>query len=174
MVSALLRPRCRPIASHIIALANSAASAPICVAISCFFGELVALCAVCLARISRSRPLAAQDILPTSDGFKVVWVNAGSVATKVIDLEPIWDGPNTEFIGQSMGKHCLSVQLEASVAQCPKGCPFPAVAEGNLRPESRDGFGIMQLHRNQPFGVTLPDVYPSRELSLIVPNEGAA
>ena len=47
--------------------------------------------------------LSPQNVFSISHWFKMAWVRTRGIATQVVKLQALWNGPHKEFIGKAMG-----------------------------------------------------------------------
>ena len=75
----------------------------------------VSVLAVRLTRKFSSSCVTTKQVFACRDRLKVIWIEARSVAAKVINLQPFRDWAANQFIHCSMGANCFSVDSHGSV-----------------------------------------------------------
>ena len=91
-----------------------------------------------LSRIYCLRTISAKDIFFFRDGFKMIWIYAVSITTKMIDFQSRWNFTLVQPVRKSMCKNTFSVFANLAIAvRAFPTYPSPAVISFNYtRPES--------------------------------------
>lgn len=128
--------------------------------------ECVAVRAMHLDGVDGGKALPSKDINSHRDRLKVLWIDAGTVATKMIEHEPIGDRPYQHSIGNAVGVVELVSGAEKPVSVwLDTANPNPTSSssiEVNLRPESffEGCVGVLvklEGHRDSPPGAMQPN-----------------
>lgn len=134
---------------------------PLAGTVRVFLIERMAAYAVRLAKVLANGALATVEVLLAGNGFKMGGVDAGAVATQVIDVQAVGDGTNRQFMGNTMGVGCrvsIAAQEYPVAVRLLVGQPDPALAEigavgrnwailVNFRPESILERHALRFHR---------------------------
>lgn len=85
--------------------------------------------AVCLFGVDRGETIPSANILSLGDGFEVIWVKAGWVATEMVNNKARRYRRNQRFIGRDVGAANTSKRVvEVAISLlCPATGPFPAI-----------------------------------------------
>lgn len=115
-------------------------------------GELVASLAVSLAGVPRRRRVTASVVLGTGDRFQMVGIHAAPIATEVVDLEPLGDWSDEEFVGGAVDETILTLEADRPVTGGhEKSLPLPTSRFSNDTPRHEAPYGI----EGRSFGVSV-------------------